>query len=1237
MMPKPSSAAKGSSLRVVIVTLDTHLSSAVERASARLSGELPGLHLGFHAAVSWNDPQALATCRKDIAEGDIIIVTMMFTQEHVDAVLPDLLARRDSCDAMIGCMSASQIVRLTRIGRFNMDGSKRGALDFLKRLRGRGEGSETGGRRQLDMVRRLPKLLRFIPGTAQDVRAYFLTLQYWLAGSDENVANMVRFLTGRYARAFSSAQRRDVVAQLPIEYPDVGVYHPRMKERVAETLDRLPKPQAQNRGTVGLLLMRSYILADNTAHYDAVIEGFEAAGFRVVPVFSSGLDARPAVEKFLMSQGASTIDAFVSLTGFSLIGGPAYNDSVGAADLLAQLDVPYLAGHALEFQSLEEWEESDRGLLPIEATMMIALPELDGAIAPTIFGGRSKHAPVGRRRDLSPHLERVQSLVGRVERLIELRNTSRADRRIAVVLFNFPPNAGATGTAAFLSVYQSLFNLLNRLRAEGYDVGSVESPESLRALLLGGNAERYGSDGNVFARIPVDDHLRRERHLSEIEAQWGPAPGRQQSDGSAIQVIGIRLGNVFVGVQPTFGYEGDPMRLLFERGFAPTHAFSAFYRFLREDFAAHAVLHFGTHGALEFMPGKQTGLSAECWPERMIGTLPNVYLYAANNPSEGTIAKRRSAATLVSYLTPSLTQAGLYRGLVDLKTSIERFRALDEDAAERSRLSELIQAQATALDLCEDAPPFGNDACRRINALQKAVLELEYTLIPHGLHVVGEPPSCQDRLDTLRALGQSTFGLADVEEGLDALSGGMSPEEALKVAGRPDDPETRSAFVALAEINRLLSEDHELTGILRALDGRFIRPVVGGDLLRSPNILPTGRNLHGFDPNRLPSAFAMREGRDQAERVLARHRADGHALPESVAMVLWGTDNIKTEGGPLAQALALMGAEPVFDGYGRLSGAQLVPLPQLGRPRIDVVVTLSGIFRDLLPLQTKLLAEAALKAASADEPGDCNFVRKHALAYQAASGCDLETAALRVFSNAEGAYGSNVNHLIDSGGWSDEDELCEVYARRKCFAYGRSGDAVAQPELLKAVMATVDLAYQNLDSVELGVTTIDHYYDSLGGLGRAIKRAKAGVAIPIYVSDQTRGEARVRALTEQVALETRTRMLNPKWYEGMLKHGYEGVRQIEAHLTNTVGWSATTGQVEPWVYEQITRTYVLDSEMRHRLTDLNPKASTRMAHRMIEAHQRGYWEPDAAILSALQDAADEAEDRLEGVTPEIAA
>ncbi len=1256
-------------MRVVLVTMDSHLASAAARANRTLARALPGVSLSVHAAAEWgDDSKALERCKADIAQGDIVIATMLFMEDHFLPVLPALQARRDACDAMVCAMSASEVMKLTRMGKFDMGAPTTGPMAFLKRLRGKPEakGDESGvkataGAKQMRMLRRLPKILRFIPGTAQDVRAYFLTLQYWLAGSEENVANMVHLLVDRYADGPRKALRGVAKTNAPVEYPEVGVYHPKMKQRLADNVAALPLVATTGkRGTVGLLLMRSYLLAGNADHYDGVITAMEARGMRVVPVFATGLDSRPAIEAFFFDGGRPNIDAVVSLTGFSLVGGPAYNDAKSAEDMLARLDVPYLAVTPVEFQTLDQWGGSPRGLLPVEATMMVAIPELDGATGSMVFGGRGSathiactgcsHActfkNVARTAEEGGHdmhscIERADMLAARVGKLVDLRRSERATRKVAAVIFNFPPNAGNTGTAAFLSVFESLFNTMTAMKREGYSVDVPASVDDLRERIITGNAQRHGAQANVHAKISADDHVRREKHLKEIEAQWGPAPGKQQSDGSSLFVLGERFGNLFVGIQPAFGYEGDPMRLLFEKGFAPTHAFSAFYRWLREDFGANAVLHFGTHGALEFMPGKQNGMSAGCWPDRLIGDLPNLYLYASNNPSEGTIAKRRAAATLISYLTPPVAQAGLYKGLVDLKDALERYRSLEPEAqAERDELSLMIQAQAAELELAVAEPAWGAESESRIVKLTTDVLEVEYTLIPYGLHVVGQAPSAPERVDLLLSCAEASHGARPERAVVEALVAGRTPEQALAEGTAASEPETLALLKELAATDQLMAQDNEINGILHALDGRFLRPAPGGDLLRTPAILPTGRNLHGFDPFRIPSAYAVKDGALQAERLLQKHMADGHAFPESIALVLWGTDNLKSEGGPIAQALALMGAKPRFDSYGRLAGAELMQLSQLGRPRIDVIITLSGIFRDLLPLQIKLLAEAAFLAASADEAPELNFIRKHALAYQAKHGGDLETASLRVFGNAEGAYGSNVNSLIDNSRWEDGDELAETYSRRKGFAYGRAGRPMQQPKLLQSVLAGVQLAYQNLDSVELGVTTVDTYFDTLGGISRAIKRAKtdkegaSAQMAPVYIGDQTRdanGGGTVRTLTEQVALETRTRMLNPKWFEGMLKHGYEGVRQIEVHVTNTMGWSATTGQVQPWVYEQLSQTFMLDPQMRERLAKLNPTASARVANRLLEASDRKFWTPDPAMLAALRRAGEELEDRLEGV------
>jgi len=1161
----------------VVITLDAHAAGPAARIAPRLAKDFPGIDVSVHAAAEWaENPAALARAKAAVADADIIVANLLFIEEHITAILPDLQRVRDRLDAFVGVIADPQIVKLTRMGDLDMSKPASGAMAFLKKMRGSKEPSASSGERQMALLRRLPKILRWIPGRAQDMRAWFLSMQYWLGGSDDNLEAMIRFLVSRYS---ANRSWQAVKAAAPIDYPDVGLYHPRLKGRITTNLADLPRP-AKVQATVGLLMLRSYVLAADTAHYDAVIAAFEARGIACLPAFAGGLDGRPAIDTYFRGR----IDAMVSLTGFSLVGGPAYNDSPAAVAALSALDVPYIAAHPLEFQTMEQWQASAGGLGPVETTMLIALPEIDGATNPTVFAGRrgSTDGAAPDTRAMAPCLERVEALADKTLRMASLRRSAVAKRRVGIVLYGFPPNAGAAGTAAYLGVFESVYNTLHAMAAEGYGLTPPGSVAALRETVLQGNAARHGQPANVHATVPASEIVAKTPWLAEVEAAWGPAPGRHQTDGRGVHVLGAQFGNVFVGLQPLFGYEGDPMRLLFERGFAPTHAFTTFYRWLREDFGADVLLHFGMHGALEFMPGKQAGVSGDCWPDRLIGNLPNVYLYAANNPSEATLAKRRSNAVTVTHLTPPLARAGLYKGLQELKDTLTRWRASSPDAADRGELEALMAEQARAVDMGGLAP----------DQLWVKLLEAEGALITDGLHVVGARMSAEHRAELIALM--------------------------------PEDPQAR------ARADLLLQDEAELCGILRALGGRFIAPVPGGDLIRAPEILPTGRNIHAFDPFRMPTAFAMADGAAQAQRLLDAH----DRLPRTVALVLWGSDNIKSDGGPIAQALSLMGAKPRFDHYGRLSGADLVPLAELGRPRIDVVMTLSGIFRDLLPLQTRMLAEAAWKAASADEPLAQNFVRAHALAYAAEMGTDLGTAALRVFSNAEGAYGSNVNTLVGSSAFGQGDELADAYEARKSFAYGVNGKPVKQPVLLQKALKDVDLAYQNLESVELGVTSVDHYFDTLGGIARAVKRARGGEATPVYIGDQTRGGGKVRTLQDQIALESRSRTLNPKFYEGLLRHGSEGVRQIEAHVTNTMGWSATTGQVDPWVYQRLSETFVLDEAMRRRLADLNPEASTRMAGRLLEASDRNYWQPDAETLAALQRAADELEDRMEGIAAE---
>ena len=500
-------------------------------------------------------------------------------------------------------------------------------------------------------------------------------------------------------------------------------------------------PALDPESTIGLLLMRPQVVSKTTRHYDALIRAIEAEGLSVIPALSTLMDNREACQKFFVedkeskvqSRGSSPtvregvtlnaktkdqrpktkgratgngplttnpsrISQIVSLTGFSFVGGPAMNDSEAAAEFLQSLNRPYRSAVSLDTQTIDAWRESQTGLNPVQAGMQIAIPEIDGATEPFIYGGipASGVEPVALE-------DRCARFARRLQRWNRLRTAPRGEINLALILFCFPPNKGNIGTAADLDVFPSVWDTLQKLKAEGYDVELPQSADVLRERLIGGNAETFAATANVAHRMSVEEYRRHCPYVNEIEDEWGAAPGRVNSFGRDLLIQGVRLGKIFVGVQPTFGYEGDPMRLMMARSGAPHHGFMAFYTYLSKIFNADAIVHVGTHGAMEFMPGKQIGLSGECWPDRLIGELPNIYIYSINNPSEGSIAKRRSYAELISYLTPPIENAGLYKDLNTLKDLVISYRQSTQEL-ERERLFESIEEYSRQLNLTVTAP-----------------------------------------------------------------------------------------------------------------------------------------------------------------------------------------------------------------------------------------------------------------------------------------------------------------------------------------------------------------------------------------------------------------------------------------------------------------------------------------------------------------------------------------------------
>jgi magnesium chelatase subunit H len=753
------------------------------------------------------------------------------------------------------------------------------------------------------------------------------------------------------------------------------------------------------------------------------------------------------------------------------------------------------------------------------------------------------------------------------------------------------------------------------------------------------------------------------------------------------------------------------MRLLYSRSASPHHGFAAYYTYLEKVWCADAVLHFGTHGSLEFMPGKQMGMSDNCYPDSLIGELPNLYYYAANNPSEATIAKRRGYASTISYLTPPAENAGLYKGLKELGELVGSYQQLRES----SRGVQIVNAIVETARLCNldkdvnlpDNDSQGLDKAERdavVGAVYRQLMEIESRLLPCGLHTIGKPPTAEEAVATLVSIA----ALEREEENLRGLPGllaesigrtissvykgndeGVLSDVELNqkitvtcrlavgamvkvVTGRDGRVSLRQNFGWLLQLlekvgfkltspwqkacckagfaavdnvalDKLFSylrfcleqicADMELESLLRALDGEYILPGPGGDPIRNPGVLPSGKNIHALDPQSIPTRAAIAAAKVVVDRLIERQKAEQGSWPETIACVLWGTDNIKTYGESLAQILWFIGVKPVADSLGRVNKLELISLEELGRPRIDVVVNCSGVFRDLFINQMGLIDQGVKLAAEADEPLELNFVRRHALEQAKIQGSSLRDAATRVFSNASGSYSSNVNLAVENSSWEEEEELQEMYLNRKTFAFNADnpGEMNQNRDVFESVMKTADVTFQNLDSAEISLTDVSHYFDSDPTKLIAGLRAD-GKAPTSYIADTTTANAQVRSLGETIRLDSRTKLLNPKWYEGMLNSGYEGVREVAKRLNFTLGWSATSGAVDNFVYEEANETFINDAEMRKRLMDLNPHSYRRIVGTLLEVHGRGYWETSEENIQQLQELYQEIEDRIEGVT-----
>ena len=1143
--------------------------------------------------------------------------------------------------------SALELMSLTKIGAFAIGDKPAGMPKPIKFIldkfsNGKEEDKLAG---YISFLKIGPKLLKFIPvQKVQDLRNWLIIYGYWNAGGSENVASLFWTIAEKYL----DLKVGDIPP--PMETPDMGLLHPDYQgfftspkaylewyQRRSQESGVRSQEKERNKITqspiIGILLYRKHVIT-KLPYIPQLIRYFEKAGLTPLPIFINGVEGHVAVRDWMtsdyetqerqrgkiatlsLSAESVKIDAIVSTIGFPLVGGPAGSMEAGrqvevAKRILTAKNVPYIVAAPLLIQDIHSWTR--QGVGGLQSVVLYALPELDGAIDTIPLGGL-----VGEQIYLVP--ERIQRLTNRVKSWISLRQKPIYQRKIAIILYGFPPGYGAVGTAALLNVPRSLIKLLHALKEQGYTVGEIpeDGEELIRQIKAADEINPLGE--NNIKDITTVNARTLEKWLgylftSRIEKQWKYLTGSGiKTYGDEFNIGGVQLGNVWIGVQPPLGIQGDPMRLMFERDLTPHPQYAAYYKWLQNDFQADAVVHFGMHGTVEWLPGSPLGNTGYSWSDILLGNMPNLYIYAANNPSESILAKRRGYGVLISHNVPPYGRAGLYKELVNIRDLIAEYR---EDPEKNYLLKEGICKKIVDTGLEVDCPfddakrlgiPFTPENVRMFSnhafdhylvKLYEYLQVLENRLFSSGLHVLGEAPNQEELTGYLDAY----FG---------------------------NEPQRHREHREEEEITRLLNQStDELTNLLRGLNGEFIPPAPGGDLLRDgAGVLPTGRNIHALDPYRMPSPAAFARGKEIAKKIISQSLDENKKYPETVAVLLWGLDAIKTKGESLGILLELVGAEPVKEGTGRIVRYDLKPLADVGHPRIDVLANLSGIFRDSFVNIIELLDDLFQRAAEIDEPEEMNFIRKHALILKAQG---VENSSARLFSNPSGDFGSLVNDRVVDGNWESGEELGDTWESRNVFSYGRNDKGQARPEVLQTLLKTSDRIIQEIDSVEYGLTDIQEYYANTGGLKKAAEK-QSGKKVQASFVESFSKDTTPRNLDDLLRMEYRTKLLNPKWADAMANQGSGGAFEISQRMTALIGWGGTADFQDDWVYDQAAETYALDPEMAEKLRKANPEAFRNIVGRMLEASGRGLWQADGDKLDKLRKLYDLTDEELEGVT-----
>ncbi|MCQ8903598.1 MAG: magnesium chelatase subunit H [Methanothrix sp.] len=1190
------------------------------------------------------------TFSEDLRSSDAVLVDIRGSCRAEEIVYETL---KDGDNIVVNLVSPiGRMMSITRLGSF------RGS-SVAKRLKA---GEVRDPEEIWEKIKRIQGIVetagRVAPlGPVRDASNYIKIAKYWRYGGPENLKNLLILLLREYLGCDLPR------AADPVPFPEYGIYHRGM---FLDSLDALLPHLDPERASIGVLFY-------GNMHFDQCLPVLKAldealGDVNIIPVFSDGIHNLRAIRSFFL-RDASVIDAMINLTWFRINGGPLGGDPELTKKLLKELDVPVFAPVSMYQSCIDDWERSEAGLSPTESIMAVIWPELDGCIEPIpCCGIRSFKIDDMDVREVAAIDERISRISSRIRRWIHLRREENARKRIALIIYNYPPGEENLGRASYLDVFASLKRLLQAMRDAGYTLSMPDKElDTLFYDMAAVNTGKWLHAETTLKECPslsLEEYMQVFRSLpedlqKEIVEFWGEPPGDVMVSDGKILIPGLDLGKVFIGVQPSRPplRDADVRDAAHDKTKPPHHQYIAFYHWLQRIWRADAVVHVGTHGLAEFMKGKELALSSRCYPDMLIGDMPNLYFYHVVNTSEVVIAKRRLYATTISYNSPPYTDAGLYEGYVDLEELIdEHSQAVTYDTGRAERLRERIFERAGRLNIRANS----------VDEIQDILYEMKRRIMPRGLHVLGESCSHEDLKNFVQMLLRYDRDGVRSLNSIVAEALGRDYRELLKNRSREINEIDRicSEIINIAmegsresypveikgelknemkktlryglETARRYSDNHmEIENFLRGLDGRFIEPSIGGDIIRSPHALPTGRNLVQFDPVRIPTSDAIKRGEEIAENTIRACLNRTNSYPKMVGVILWGFETTKTGGETIGQILRYLGLRLERD-PGSMA-VRLIPLTleELGRPRVDCLVNICGFFRDMFPNVVQLLDRAFALVSSLDEPLDMNYVRRHTLENMNSllqKGVEESQANLlakgRMFGPRAGEYGTRMLPLIEDSVWRSEEELAEVYASSMSHIYTEGVHAQQQLDLYRSNISRVDLVSQIRDSHDWEFVDLDHYFEFFGGLSSAIRSARGRDPL-MLVSDTTGEIIRTEDIRSTVEMGVRTRLLNPRWIDGMLAHRFHGAQKIADRIENILGLAATTHSVESWIWSSIAERYIFDEVTRNRLLENNRYAAVKIGEWLMEAYRRGYWNANEDEIERLRRSCLEMEGEIE--------